>query len=318
MAHGHHHHVDLEAGDRRVFSAIVVNLILTAAQILGGILSGSLALIADALHNFSDAISLIIAFAARKIARRPQDKDMTFGYARVEVVAALINYTTLIMIGLYLVFEAVMRFFDPQPVAGWIIVIVAGIALVVDLVTALLTYQMSKSSMNIRAAFLHNVADALGSVAVIVAGTLILLFDWQLVDPIVTIMIAGYILWQSFREIGPVIHILMLGSPPGIETCKVLEDVRSTEGVTGVHHAHFWQMDEHRPAFNAHVVIAEGRWTDADAIKAQIKATLLDDYGIVHTTLELECARHACDTPPDFGGRGHDDGPNGTASAKPL
>lgn len=244
MGHGHHHHVDPNAGDRRVFAAIVVNMALTVAQVIGGILSGSLALIADALHNFSDAISLIIAFAARKIARRPRDEKMTFGYGRVEIVAALINYTTLIIIGLYLLYEAGARFLDPQPVAGWMIVIIAGIALAVDVVTAMLTYSMSKNSMNIRAAFLHNVADALGSVAVIVAGTLILLYDWRLIDPIVTVMIAGYILWQSFREIGPVIRILMLGSPPDIKTDAVLRAIQGTDGVTGVHHAHFWQLNE--------------------------------------------------------------------------
>jgi cobalt-zinc-cadmium efflux system protein len=305
MGHGHHHHVDPEAGDRRVFAAIAVNLGLTVAQIVGGIISGSLALIADALHNFSDAISLIIAFAARKIARRPRDADMTFGYGRVEVVAALINYTTLIVIGLYLLYEAAMRFADPQPVEGWLIVIIAGIALIVDAVTAALTYAMSKSSVNIRAAFLHNVADALGSVAVIVAGALILLYDWRLIDPLVTVLIAGYILWQSFREIGPVIRILMLGSPPEIETEAVLETVRGIDGVTGIHHAHFWQMDEHRAALDAHVVISEGRWNDADAVKDRIKTTLADRFDIEHTTLELECALHACDDPSEFGGRGH-------------
>lgn len=307
MGHGHHHHVDPEAGDRRVFAAIAVNMGLTVAQIVGGIISGSLALIADALHNFSDAISLIIAFAARKIARRPRDAEMTFGYGRVEVVAALINYTTLIVIGLYLLYEAAMRFADPQPVEGWLIVIIAGIALIVDAVTAALTYAMSKSSVNIRAAFLHNVADALGSVAVIVAGTLILLYDWRLIDPLVTVLIAGYILWQSFREIGPVIRILMLGSPPEIETDAVLDTVRGIDGVMGIHHAHFWQMDEHRAALDAHVVIAEGRWSDADAVKERIKAALADRFDIEHTTLELECARHACDDPSEFGGQGHGD-----------
>jgi len=305
MGHGHHHHVDPEAGDRRVFAAIAVNMGLTVAQIVGGIVSGSLALIADALHNFSDAISLIIAFGARKIARRPRDADMTFGYGRVEVVAALINYTTLIVIGLYLLYEAAMRFADPQPVEGWLIVIIAGIALIVDAVTAALTYAISKSSVNIRAAFLHNVADALGSVAVIVAGTLILLYDWRLIDPLVTVLIAGYILWQSFREIGPVIRILMLGSPPEVETDAVIDTVRGIDGVTGIHHAHFWQMDEHRAALDAHVVIAEGRWSDADAVKDRIKAALSVRFDIEHTTLELECARHACDDPSEFGERGH-------------
>ena len=305
MAHGHHHHhVDPEAGDRRVFAAIAVNFALTLAQIVGGVLSGSLALIADALHNFSDAISLVIAFAARKIARRPRDAQMTFGYGRAEIVAALINYTTLIVIGLYLLYEAVMRVFDPTPVTGWLIVLIAGIALVVDVVTALLTYAMSKSSVNIRAAFLHNVADALGSVAVIVAGTLILLFDWWIVDPIATALIAGYILWQSFREIGPVIRILMLGAPPSLATREVLEALRTVPGVAGVHHAHLWQMEEHRAALEAHMVVAEGQWGEADAIKARVKAMLKQRFGIDHSTLELECARHACDAPSDFGGPG--------------
>ncbi len=307
MAHGHHHHVDPEAGDRRVFAAIAVNMGLTVVQIVGGIISGSLALVADALHNFSDAISLVIAFGARKIARRPRDAEMTFGYGRVEVVAALINYTTLIVIGLYLVYEAAMRFAEPQDVEGWVIVVIAGIALVVDTATALLTYAMSRSSVNIRAAFLHNMADALGSVAVIVAGTLILLYNWRLIDPIVTLMIAGYILWQSFREIGPVVRILMLGSPPEIETEAVLDTVRGIDDVTGIHHAHLWQMDEHRAALDAHIVIAEGRWKDADAIKARVKTALSDQFDIEHTTLEMECARHACEAPSEFGGRGHEE-----------
>lgn len=284
-----------------MFAAIAVNMGLTVAQVIGGILSGSLALLADALHNFSDAVSLIIAFGARKIARRPRDEAMTFGYGRIEIVAALINYTTLIILGLYLLYEAGARFLDPQPVAGWMIVIIAGIALTVDIITALLTYSLSKTSMNIRAAFLHNVADALGSVAVIVAGTLIILYGWWLVDPIVTMMIAGYILWQSFFEIGPVIRILMLGSPPDVEPESVLRTVLAAKGVTGIHDVHFWQMDEARSAFSAHIVIEEGQWTRADAIKSAIKAELRQTFGIDHATLELECARHACTHPSRFG-----------------
>ena len=294
MGHHHHHHIDPEDGDRRVALAVVVNLGLTVAQVIGGILSGSLALIADALHNFSDAISLIIAFGARKIARRPADAGMTFGYGRAEVVAALINYTTLIVIGLYLLYEAAMRFIDPQGVDGWLVVIIAGIALGVDLVTALLTYRMSKTSVNIRAAFLHNLADALGSVAVILAGTLIILYDWRLIDPLVTLLIAGYILWQSFAEIRGVIRILMLGSPLNLETSKVLAHLQGIEGVADVHHAHLWQMDEHAAALDTHLVVEKGAWGRADAIKAAVKAALSDKFGIRHTTIEMECAAHAC------------------------
>ena len=296
MAHDHHH-IDPDAGARRVALAILVNLGLTVVQVVGGVLAGSLALIADALHNFSDAIALIIAFGARKIARRPPNAQMTFGYGRAEVVAALINYTTLIVIGLYLVYEAIVRFLDPQGVDGWLIVIIAGVALAIDAATALLTFSMAKSSMNIRAAFLHNVADALGSVAVIVAGTLILLYDWRLVDPLVTLMIAGYILWQSATEIGGVIRILMLGSPPDIATEDVVRCMRETAGVSDVHHAHLWLMQEHAPALDAHIVIDDGDWAKADAIKGAVKQRLQDQFGIAHTTLEMECFQHACDDP---------------------
>ncbi len=179
--------------------------------------------------------------------------------------------------------------------------IIAAVALVVDLVTALLTYTMSKSSMNMRAAFLHNVADALGSVAVIVAGTLIIYFDWRIVDPLVTLMIAGYILWQSYAEIGDVIRVLMLGRPPEIPAHDMIGAITQIDGVTNVHHAHLWQMSEHDAAFEAHVVVEEGRWSDADAIKDQIKASLLYRFKLSHTTLELECSRHACLDAETFG-----------------
>ena len=282
------------AGDARVAWAVAVNLALTAAQLIGGLLSGSLAMIADAIHNLSDAFSLIIAFFARKIARRPADGSMTFGYGRAEVVAALINYITLVVIGLYLIYEAVMRFIEPSGVDGWLVVIIAGVALAVDAVTALLTYSLSKESVNIRAAFLHNVADALGSIAVILAGTLIILYGWLWIDPAVTLMIAGYILWMSYNEIGNVIRILMLGAPPEVSAAQVIETIEAIDGVQSVHHLHLWQMQEHEAALDAHLVIDPGRWGDADAIKQAAKARLKQEFGLGHTTLELECAKHAC------------------------
>ncbi|MBO6601695.1 MAG: cation transporter [Roseicyclus sp.] len=293
-AHHHHHHADPSVGDWRLALAVGVNIGLTVVQVIGGVLSGSLALIADALHNLSDAMALIIAFVARRIARRPADADMTFGYGRAETVAALINYTTLILLGIYLAYEAVMRLFDPQEVAGWTVVIIAAVALVIDLATAALTYAMSKDSQNIRAAFLHNLADAAGSVGVIIAGTAILLFGWNIVDPIVTLIIAGYILWMSFAEIGGVIRILMLGSPPALQTRAVLNAIDEIDGVADVHHAHLWQMQEHEAALQAHIALRPGCWDRADAIKAQIKARLRQDFAISHVMLEMECAAHAC------------------------
>ncbi|ETW11717.1 cation diffusion facilitator family transporter [Roseivivax marinus] len=299
--HHHHHHVDPDAGDLRVAAAIGVNVLLTVAQIIGGLVSGSLALIADAIHNLSDAASLVIAVVARRIARRPADPSMTFGYARAEVVAALINYTTLVVIGLWIGAEAIGRFFAPEPVVGWIVVIVAGIALVVDLATALLTWAMAKDSVNIRAAFLHNLADAAGSVGVILAGSLVLLFGWTWVDPVVTLMIAAYILWMSFNEMPGVIRILMLGTPPDMAPDEVIETLRGVPGLRDVHHAHLWQMSEHRASLEAHLVIEEGHWPRADAIKAEAKVRLSERFGIGHATLEIECARHACDHVKVFG-----------------
>lgn len=294
MSAHHHHHHGAEAGDKRVLWAVAVNTLLTVAQIVGGIFAGSLSLVADAIHNFSDAISLGIAFFARRIARRPSDEAMTFGYVRAEIVAALINYTTLIVIGLYLVYEAILRFIEPQPVQGWTIVIIAGIALAVDVATALLTYTLSKGSMNIRAAFLHNVADALGSVGVIVAGTLIILYDWRVVDPIVTLMIAVYILWQAFSEIGGAIRMLMLGTPPDLNVDELITALRTVEGVQSVHHVHVWAIDEQHNALEAHIVVADDVGEQADAVKGRVKTLVRERFGIGHTTLELECASFPC------------------------
>ena len=289
MPHDHGHaHIDPQSGDRRVSIAIWANGLLTVAQIVGGILSGSLALIADALHNFSDMASLVIAFLARKIARRPADKRMTFGYGRVEIVAALINYTTLILIGFYLIYEGGMRMIDPPEVQGWTVVILGGVALVVDTLTALLTYSMQKGSVNIRALFLHNLSDALASVAVIIGGSLILLYNMRWVDPAITIGIALYILYLAFTEIGGPIRTLMLGSPPDIDNETVVQAMRGVDGVADVHHVHLWQMQEHEAALDCHVVLTADGWGQIEKIKAAIKDRLKDDFSIGHSSLEFE------------------------------
>ena len=286
MGHSHHHGDPSQIGERRLWWAVSANILLTVAQVIGGILSGSLSLVADALHNFSDAASLLIALVAIRIGRKPPDQFKTFGYKRAETVAALINLTTLIIIGLYLCYEAIKRFITPEPVAGWTVVIVAGIALAVDVFTALLTYRQSKTSMNIKAAFLHNVTDAMASVGVIITGTLILLYGWVWTDAAMTLIISGYVLWQGFTQIPKVIHLLMEGAPDGLS----LEDIRSSmekvDGVNNVHHVHVWQLDEHRNALEAHVVLEES--IDMDTLKIRLKKLLHDQFEIEHSTLEFE------------------------------
>jgi cobalt-zinc-cadmium efflux system protein len=294
-------HIDPESGDRRVSIAIWANGLLTVAQIVGGILSGSLALIADALHNSSDMASLVIAFAARKIARRPPDERMTFGYGRVEIVAALINYTTLILIGFYLIYEGGMRIIDPSEVHGWTVVILGGVALFIDTLTALLTYSMQKESVNIRALFLHNLSDALASLAVIIGGSLIILYDMRWADPAITIGIALYILYLAFTEIGRPIRTLMLGSPPDIDGNDVVRAIQSVDGVVDVHHVHLWQMQEHAAALDCHIVVDRNRMGEADEIKENVKSVLREGFSIEHSSLEFEASDNAHQEAQVFG-----------------
>lgn len=283
-----HHHDTSEMSDARLVWAVAVNLLLTVAQIAGGIISASLSLIADALHNLNDAGSLVLALVARKIARKPADRRRTFGYRKAELIGALINLTTLIIVGLYLVYEAVWRFFDPQPIAGWIVVIVASVALVVDVATAMLTFAMSKGSLNIKAAFVHNLSDAFASVAVIVAGMLILLYEWYWADWVATLIISGYILWHGAVMMRSTIRILMDSVPTGIELDRLKYRMESVDGVRGMHHLHVRYLDEHHTALEAHVVIEPTDAGRMEWIKHSVKTLLAEEFGIGHSTLEFE------------------------------
>lgn len=289
--HGHSHGIEGK-GDWQVAAAVATNLVLTVAQIVGGIVAGSVALIADAMHNLSDALALIIAFAARRIARRPAHPGMSFGYARAEVVAALVNYTTLIVICLWLGYAAVERMVDPPPVEGSVVVILAGIALLVNSITALLTFRLARESMNIRAAFLHNLSDAGTSLAVILSGLLVIWFDWRLADPLITLLISVWILWHCFREVGPVIRILMLAAPEDVADSDLRAAILAEDGIIDVHHLHLWQIDERRNSLEAHLVLAEG--AEAAAVLARVKAGLADRFDLSHTTFEVEAAGAAC------------------------
>ncbi|MGB1882299.1 MAG: cation diffusion facilitator family transporter [Gammaproteobacteria bacterium] len=289
----HHHHQDLIG--RRLWIAVIVNLTLTVVEVVGGIVAGSLALIADALHNFSDAASLLLALLAHQIARRPADEVMTYGYGRAEIIAALINFTTLMVVGIYLVYDAIARVFNPEPVTGWIMVVVAGVALVIDLVTAWLTYTFAKNSMNMRAAFIHNMADALASLGVIIAGTLIIVLEWHLADAIVTLAIAGYVMAHGASEIGGAIRILMSGAPADPNLADTIAALQGIDGVESIHHVYLWAIDEHRTSFEAHVVTTMISGEDAEALKARLRAMLDKEFGISHSTLELEFVGHGTD-----------------------
>ena len=285
--HSHNHSHGHDLAGRRLGWAVAINLGLTVVQVVGGIMAGSLSLIADALHNFSDAAGMILALAARRISRRPPDADRTFGYGRAEVVGALINLTAILVISMTLVIEAVTRMFDRPPVDGWIVVIVAGVALVIDAATAVLTYSVSKDSVNIRAAFLHNLGDAMASVGVIVSGTLIILYDWYWADLIATVGISAAVAWMSWAPMKRCIAILMQSVPQELSTQGIEDAMVEVPGVRAVFHIHLWPIDEKRNSLEARVVIDDQLVSQTEAIGRAIRERIDARFGIDHLTLEF-------------------------------
>ncbi|HRO13581.1 MAG TPA: cation diffusion facilitator family transporter [Paracoccus sp. (in: a-proteobacteria)] len=304
---GHSHGTDL--GDRALLWAVVINLGLTGAQVLGGLWADSVALVADGIHNLSDALALVLAFGARRLARRAASPAMSFGWGRAEIVAAFVNYLALIAVSLWLLAEAFGRLADPPAVEGWTVVILAALALVIDLGTAWLTARLARESVNVRAAYLHNLADAGVSVAVMIGGVLILTFGWRIADPILTILISVVILWHIRGDLGPILRMLMLGAPAGVDDTALRAAIVAVPGVAGVHHLHLWQIDERRLSAEMHLVVGAG--ADPHMTLRAVKVVLAERFGIPHSTIEVEtpdsgCADPVlCDTEP---AQDHDDG----------
>jgi cobalt-zinc-cadmium efflux system protein len=287
MPHDHSHSHE-HTSDRHLVVALALNLLLTVVEVIAGLLSGSLALVADAVHNLSDCGSFVIALVARRIGRWPSDDLRTFGYRRAEIIGALINLTILIVVSLYLIYEAVERYFYPRPIDGGTVVAVAAIALAVNAATAAVLYAMSRQNLNVRAAYLHNMADSFSSLGVIVAGVVILGFGVLWIDSAMTLAVAVFTIRHSLPDIRRSIHILMEGAPSDVETAALLSALRAVSGVADVHHLHLWELDEHHRALEAHIVVAPAqldRWT---LIKQELKLRLSERFDIHHSTLEFE------------------------------
>jgi cobalt-zinc-cadmium efflux system protein len=287
MAHDHVH-VDDSMSDKRLVFSLVLNLLLTVVEVVAGIFSGSLALIADGVHNFGDCGSFVIALIARKIGRLPSDERRTFGYRRAEIIGALINLTILVVISLYLMCEAIARLMTERAVDGWTMVVTAGLALAVNVATAALLRAGSRGNMNVRAAYLHNLADSFSSLGVVLAGVAVLWLGAAWVDAVMTIVVSLYVLWQSIPDMRRSIHILMEGAPDDIAIEELIAAMQAVDGVAEVHHLHLWELDEHERALEAHVVVKDpdfGRWP---AIKLEIKSRLGERFHVHHSTLELE------------------------------
>jgi cobalt-zinc-cadmium efflux system protein len=274
---------------RRLLIALALNLGITVAELAGGIISGSLALLADAAHNFSDAGSILVSYIAWRISQREADRRRTFGYARAETVGALINLTTLFVIGLYLLYEAVTRFFNPGEVIGTTMIIVGVIALVEDLLAAWVL-RKEMGSLNVRSTFMHMIADALATVGVLLAGGAILIWGSaaQWVDPAVTALIAVYIFIHAGKEIRESIGVLMDSAPKDFDYDALLKQLKSEPAVTDIHHLHVWQPEEGKLALEAHVAISETDMGKATRLKERLKLAVHDHCGIEHATIELE------------------------------
>jgi cobalt-zinc-cadmium efflux system protein len=293
MAHDHQHHHHIPGGDgteKRLWISIFLNLGITIVELIGGILSNSLALISDAIHNLSDTSSLGISLAARKISKWKADKQKTFGYKRAEIIGAFINLVVLVVIALFLIKEAVERFYSPQAIDGILMLWVALFGLVANLASMLLLHRDSKDNLNIKSAYVHLFWDTISSIGVIFGGIIIWLYQLFIVDTILTIAIAAYILYHSYYLLKETIDILMESTPDDIDILEIEKAIERTEGILDAHHIHVWNLNEQFRLLECHIVIDEDEITRMEILKSEIKKLLKERYNIRHSTLEFEFA----------------------------
>lgn len=285
MSHNHEH------TGRNLAITVILNGIITIGQFAGGIISGSLALISDALHNLSDVISVILAYLAHRIGLRPQNQKSTFGYKRAEILAAFINAVTLIAISVYLMVEAVKRFLNPKEVDYLWMLGLGILGVIANGLSVLILHHNKDENLNIRAAYLHLIGDALTSVAVVAGAVCIWLFQVYWIDPLVTVLISIYIFVHTFTILKESVGILMQFAPPKIDQQEIVTVLQQISEIRSVHHIHLWQLDDDRIYFEAHLVLAENRpVSNTHDITENAKRLLNSRFGISHTTFQYEYA----------------------------
>jgi cobalt-zinc-cadmium efflux system protein len=284
-AHGAHDHG--RGADRRAL-AIVFALTSTfmVAEVIGGLVTGSLALLADAGHMLSDALSLGIALFAVWLSGRPATPNRSFGYKRAEILAALFNGATLVAISIWIFVEAYRRFFEPPEILGGWMLAVAALGLVVNVAGAVILWRSGGESLNLQGALRHVLADVLGSVGAIAAALVILATGWWYADPIISVLIGLLVLASSWRLVRDSINILLEGTPPDIDAGEVGRSMAGIPGVAEVHDLHVWTITSGFPALAAHVLV--GRDEDCHARRRDLEEVLAREYGIEHTTLQVD------------------------------
>ena len=285
----HETHTDeATALELRLVGAIGLNALIVVAEVVGGLFSGSLALLSDAVHNLSDVVALIIAFVARRLGRRPPSPRHTYGLGRVEVMAALFNSATILVVGTLIIRSAVTRLMHPTPILSGVMLVVAVIGLAANLFSVLLLKGHSHGDLNMRAAMLHLLQDTLSSVAVVVAA---LLSAWKFgpyLDPIVSILVVIMVLFSGWRLLRDATRVLLEGTPEGLDLESLRQDIQQSVPGCDLHHVHVWELRPDQRILTAHLRVPDGLLSGMDVVLRQIRGRLQTEWGVSHSTLEIE------------------------------
>jgi cobalt-zinc-cadmium efflux system protein len=263
--------------------------VITVVEITGGILSNSLALLSDALHNLSDTFATFIAYMATVIGKREANQKKTFGYKRVEILAALFNAVILIVISVFLLKEAWERWNDPQEINSLIMLVVAMIGLLANVYAVIILKNDSRKSINVKAAYVHLIADSLSSVVVIIAGVLIQIFKIYWIDPLITVLISLYILRSGFLILKQSVHILMQSAPENLDLSAIKRQVEQLPEVANIHHLHAWMLTDNEIHLEAHIEVNKDlKLSQVKATQEEIERFLSDEFKVHHVTLQFE------------------------------
>lgn len=293
MSHNHSHNHASETSEKNLFITMALNFFITIAEVIGGFISGSLSLISDALHNFSDGIAIIITYIAMRLSKKPKTFKYTFGLKRAEIIAAIINASTLIIISFFLIKEAVVRFYNPSPITGSLMLIVAAIGLTANVIGTLLLKEGSEGNLNIRAAYLHLLSDSVSSLAVIIGAVFIIFYKIYWIDPLLTILISVYILKEAYEIVKESLNILMMSNPEGIDLDATKNTLEKIPGVKNIHHVHLWKMKDDDIHFESHIEVEDMLVSKTAEIQRLLETSLNDEFEINHTTIQFECG--VCD-----------------------
>jgi cobalt-zinc-cadmium efflux system protein len=274
---------------KNLFLSIILNVIITIAQIIGGVLSGSLALISDALHNFSDVLTLIFSYIANKLSRKEASLDQTFGYKRAELIAAFVNSITLIVVAVYLIFEAIHRFQNPQIIESKIVIIIGLISVFGNGFSVLLLKKHAENNLNMKSAYIHLFTDMLASIAVLIGGILIYFFKIDWIDSVLTFAIAVYLIYVGYDLMKESTKMLMLFTPSDIDINEIVETVHKIHGVKMLHHIHLWYLNDHELHLEAHLDCSiDMKMSEFNIVLDKIEKVLLEKFNINHINIQPE------------------------------